>query len=416
MSEIVEQVSEDKALSDIRVLDLADQKGLYCTKLLADLGADVLKIEPPGGDPARSIGPFFHDETDPEKSLHFFHFNTSKRSITLNLDAAEGRDIFKRLARKADVLVETFEPGYLEQIGLGYGTLRELNPGLILTSITGFGQTGPWRSYKSCDLVALATGGLLYTCGWPDLPPVRMAGSQGYHMASAQAAAGTMMALFHRLVSGQGQHVDVSMQESVPVCLQTATMVYEKTGRVRERAGNERPQPEQPGQGIFPCQDGYVDIALLSGVSWWDRFVNWLDSEGAAADLKEEKWRDPSYRTRPEAIKHGNEVLKAFLTKHTKTEIFNGGQRKGVVVGPVNTPADIANDPVFKVRGFFTPVVHSELDSTLQYLGAPYRLSETPWRITRRAPLIGEHNTEVYEKEMGFSERELIRLKKSGII
>lgn len=394
------------ALSDLRVLDLADQKGQYCTKLLADLGADVIKVEPPGGDAARNIGPFFHDDLDPEKSLYFFHFNTSKRSVTLDLNSLEGQKSFKKLVQTADVLVETFQPGYLDGLGLGYETLEGLNPGLVMTSITGFGRTGPWSSYKSSDLVGMATGGMLYLCGWPEFPPQRMAASQAYYMASVQAAAGTLLAILHRRRAGKGQHVDVSMQQSIPVCLQNATQTFEKTGKVRVRTGNERLQPEQPGQGIFRCKDGYVDIGQLSGVALWERFVNWLESEGAVGDLKEAKWEDPFYRASPEAIESGNRVLKEFLARHTAADIFNRGQKSGVVIGPVNTPADIVNDPHFEHRDFFVPVEHPELGATLRYLGAPYKLSGTPWKIARRAPMIGEHNAEVYGEGFGFPARE----------
>ncbi|MCK4722097.1 MAG: CoA transferase, partial [Dehalococcoidia bacterium] len=198
---------QDALLGDIRVLDLADAKGVYCTKLLADLGADVIKIERPGGDPMRNIGPFFHDEPDPEKSLYWFHFNTSKRSITLNLETADGREVLKKLAKTADVMVETFSPGHLEQIGLGYQTLRELNPRLILTSITPFGQTGPYRDFEGSDMIAQAVGGLMYLPGFPEDPPCRIYGSQAYHSASVQAAVGTMIALYARELTGEGQQV-----------------------------------------------------------------------------------------------------------------------------------------------------------------------------------------------------------------
>ncbi|MBI4331606.1 MAG: CoA transferase [Chloroflexi bacterium] len=383
------------ALSGITVLDMADQKGAYCTKLLACLGADVIKIEPPEGDPTRNIGPFFHGERHPEKSLYFFLFNTNKRSITLDLQTPGGRDALKELASKADVLVETFPPGYLSGMALGFEALRKLNPALIVTSITGFGQTGPWKMYRSSDIVALATGGVLHECGSPDMPQ-RMAGSQAYHMGSVQAAAGTLLALYHRLSTGEGRHVDVSLQQSVPVCLQTSTMIYEKTGKVREREGR---QNTRAAQGIFQCKDGYVDIGQLSAFSWWDRLIRWLEDEGAAADLTEEKWQDPFYRTKPEAIDHINGVLAGFLAQLTKAEIFNRGQAKSVVIGAVNTPEEVVNDPQLKERDFFTPVDHPELGATLRYPGAPFRLSATPWSISRRAPLIGEHNSEVFGPE-----------------
>ncbi|MBI4333613.1 MAG: CoA transferase [Chloroflexi bacterium] len=388
----MKEVTPEGCLCGIRVLDLADQKGAYCTRLLADLGADVIKVEPPSGDPTRNVGPFLHDEPDPEKSLYFFLFNAGKRGVTLDIESAGGQATLKELVWQSDVLVETFQPGYLDRLGLGYGVLKILNPGLIMTSITGFGQTGPWKDYKSSDIVALAASGLLFECGWPGLPPVRMAGAQGHNLGSAQAAAGTIMALYQRLKTGQGQHVDVSLQQSATVGMQITVPAYGKTGNIRGREGDER---RLAAQGIFPCQDGFLDIAQLSAVSWWERFVKWLESENAAAELKEEKWEDPFYRTRPEAIEHVNEVLTAFFARNIKNELFRRGQDRGVVIGAVNTPEDIANDVQLKGRGFFVPVGHPQLGLTLQYPGAPVRLSETPLRISRPAPRLGEHNDEI---------------------
>lgn len=403
--------TQASALADVRVLDLAGPLGVYCTKLLADLGADVIKIEPPDGDPARNLGPFYHDKPHPEKSLYWFHMNTNKRSITLNLNLQAGKNIFKQLVTTSDIVVETFRPGYLEEKGLGYPTLYGLNSGLILTSITGFGQTGPWKNYKACDIVGLALGGLLHVCGFPDKPPIRMAGSQAYHQVSVQAAAGTLIALYHRLVTGKGQHVDVSMQQSIPICLQTRTIIYEKTRTLPKRIGEDR---TQAAYGIFPCKDGYIDIRIQ--LPNFEPLVKWMDSEGMAADLGETKWSDPFYRNTSEAIQHINEVLSAFLKTHTKREIYEEGQRRGLVIGPVNSVAEVVKDPPLEARQYFIELEHPELRASLKYLGAPYRLSETPWSLRRRAPLVGEHNSEIYQKELGFPRQELVSLKQTGVI
>lgn len=408
-----------QALAGIRAFDLADAKGQYCGKLLADLGADVIKVEPPGGDLTRNIGPFFQDEHLAEKSLFWFRFNTNKRSITLNLEHPEGRKILTRLIARTDIVIETYPPGYLDERGMGYLAMKEINRGLILTSITAFGQSGPWKNYKASDIVALALGGDLYPCGWPDLPPLTIAGSQAYHQVSSQAASATLIALFHRLRTGEGQHIDVSMQQSMPVNLQASTLVYENTGAIRKRVGNELLQQAQSvppaAQGIFPCKDGYIDIAQLSGITWWERFVEWLDAEGADGDLKEEKWQDPFFRSEPASVKHINDILGAFLRTRTKEEIFKSGQKRRVVIGPVNTPEDIAKDPYLLARSFFIPVDHEELGVTLPYIGPPYKLSGTPLAITRRAPLIGEHNSDIFEKELGITKKELIELKGAGV-
>ncbi|GAJ12047.1 unnamed protein product, partial [marine sediment metagenome] len=212
---MAEEEKTEGALSPCRVLDITDEKGLYCGKLLGDLGADVIKIERPGGDPARRIGPFYHDEPDPERSLFWFALNTSKRGITLDIESADGQEILKKLVKSADFVIESFPPGYLDKLGLSYSALEKLNPGIIMVSITPFGQTGPYKDYKAPDIVAWAMGGQTYLYGDPDRPPVRISHhSHAYLHAAAEAAVGAMMALYHREMTGEGQQVDISIQES----------------------------------------------------------------------------------------------------------------------------------------------------------------------------------------------------------
>ena len=425
---------QETLLGDIRVLDLADQKGVYCTKHLADLGADVIRIEPPGGDPMRAIGPFYHDEPDPEKSLYWFHFNTSKRGITLNLDNADGREIFKRLVKTADVVVETFPPGHMDEIGLGYSVLKELNPGLILTSITPFGQTGPYRHFKASDMVAQALGGLMYLAGFPEDPPCKLHGSQAYHSASVQAAVATIIALYARELTGKGQQVDVSMQESVLMSLETAMQHYDLRKEIRKRVSREA--PVVPGIGLYPCQDGHIWSYVVAGAgAGWDVIIDWLEGEGMAGDLRDPKWSEvfelmgniralvamvadpPALIARLEQFAHINEIVIAFLMKHTKKEIYDGAAPRRIMMIPAHTPQDIVESPQLEALGYFVEVEHPELGATLKYPGAPcYHIAEAPWRISRRAPLIGEHNAEIYEKELGFSREKLAILKQEGAI
>jgi len=425
---------QETLLGDIRVLDLADEKGVYCTKLLADLGADVIKIEKPGGDPMRHIGPFFHDEPDPEKSLYWFQFNTSKRSITLNIETADGRELFKRLASTADVVVETFPPGYLDEIGLGYSVLRELNPGLILTSITPFGQTGPYRDFAGSDLVAQAMGGLMYLAGFPEDPPHKLHGSQAYHSASVQAAVGTMMALYTRELTGRGQQVDVSLQESVLMALETAMQHYDLRKEIRRRTSRE--QPVVPGIGLYPCKDGHIWSYVVAGAgAGWEVILDWMESEGMVGDLKDPKWAEvfelmgnfralvalandpPALMARLEQFAHINEIVEAFLMKHTKREIFEAAAPRRIMMVPVQSPKDILENPQLQALGYFVDVEHPELGTTIKYPGAPYyHISDAPWRISRRAPLIGEHNSDIYEKELGLSKEQLAVLKQEGAI
>ncbi|MCJ7521460.1 MAG: CoA transferase [Dehalococcoidia bacterium] len=379
---------------------------MYCTKQLADLGADVIRIEPPGGDPVRSIGPFYHNQPDPEKSLYWFYFNTSKKSVTLNIESVDGREILKKLVKTSDVVVETFRPGYLDGIGLGYSSLKEINPGLIMTSITPFGQTGPYKDFKASDLIGLAMGGFLFICGWEDEPPTRVAGSQAYNMASVNACAATLIALYHRDMTDEGQYVDVSMQQCVAHSLQWVTQMYDLQKRIMVRSG-------RLGVPLQECSDGWANMIALFD---WDVFVAWLASVGEAADLADEKYKDMDYQIRPEVRQHITEVTDTFTKSHDKKWICEDGQKRHIIAIPCNNARDVVENPQLCERSFFADVEHAELGDTVKYPGAPYRLSETPWKIARRPPLIGEHNPEIYINELGFTQGELAALKEQGII
>ena len=385
---------KESALQGLRVLDLADEKGAFCTKLLADMGADVIKIEPPGGDSTRNIGPFVNDVPHPERSLYFWYHNTSKRGITLDLESNKGQEIFRKLVRTADVVVETFSPGYLKKLGLGYEALRKFNPRLIMTSITSFGQTGPYKDYKSCDLVASALGGQMYVCGAPDTPPLKPYGEQAYLVASLFGAIGTLLALHYRHFSGQGQHVDISMQECVAAVIEHVNVRYLYDQVVPKRQGSLQ---WNNAFRLFPCKDGYI---LLSLFQHWDTLIEWLESEGMAADLKEERWRHPEVRLK--GIGHIIQVLERWTRTHTVAELVEQGQLMHFPWAAVNSIAELWDNPQLRERGFFVEVLHAELGFSVPYPGAPYKFSQSPWRISRRAPLIGEHNEQVLERELGY--------------
>ena len=251
----------ESALSDIRVIDLTGETGAYATKLLADLGADVIRIEPPDGDPLRNVGPFWHDEGRADRGLYFFNLNTSKRSMTLGIADPKDREIFRKLAGTADVVVESFEPGVLDDFGLGYKGLSKIKPDIILTSITGFGQTGPHAHYKWSDIVGVAMSGMMTLAGDKEDPPNRPYGNQGYVCAGIDGAAGTMMALVHRDNTGQGQHVDVSMQEALSINQETAMMTWDMNKRIAARTF----LPEGPR---FAALDQYVDPDGGDPLAW----------------------------------------------------------------------------------------------------------------------------------------------------
>ncbi|MDO8672812.1 MAG: CoA transferase, partial [Dehalococcoidia bacterium] len=289
--------STDGPLSPYRVLELPGEAGLMCGKIMADLGADVIKIEPPGGDPSRSVGPFYHDEPDPEKSLYWFALNTNKRSITLDLQSNDGRDVFRRLVRTADFAIERFPPGQLDQSGIGFSSLQEINPRLILASITPFGQTGPYAGYKGSDIVAWAMGGYMHLCGEPDRAPLRISlAPQAYFHASAAAAAGCLIAHHYRERTGCGQHVDQSMQQPPAWMLTNTSQMWEFTHINQGRQGTWRQFGPVHVKTVFPCADGFIVWMLAGGVigaKGTRRMVEWMDSEGYAPEwLKVLKWEE----------------------------------------------------------------------------------------------------------------------------
>jgi crotonobetainyl-CoA:carnitine CoA-transferase CaiB-like acyl-CoA transferase len=423
------------ALDDIRVLDLAGEIGHYCTKLLADLGADVIKVEPPGGDPVRNLPPFYHDEADPQKSLYWLNLNTSKRSVTLNIEDAEGRKLLEKLVARADVVVESFEPGYLDGLGLGYEGLAGIKPDIVLTSITGFGQTGPHAHYKAPDIVGVAMAGIMWLAGDPQDPPNAPPWRQGYVSASIIAAAGTLTALYHRDVHGEGQHVDVSMQEALSIAQETAMQAWDMMEMLRNRTGAQTVlRIIIPGIGVYECQDGevYGFVGTPGGAPWSD-LLQWMIDDGAAEDLTEEPYHDfcmnlnmpfltglmrnpATIADNIQLLGHVDQVLRRFIGGKGKWEVYEGAQRRRLLFGIVSTPEDLVKNPQLLHRQWLTPVEHPELQDTLQYPGPPYRLSETPWAIRGRPPLIGEHNAEIYSGELGLKAEDLERLSAATVI
>jgi benzylsuccinate CoA-transferase BbsE subunit len=287
------EIAKASMLSGVRVLDLTDEKGFLCGKILGDLGADVIKVERPSGDPARRIGPFYNNLPDPEKSLHWFAFNSSKRGITLNLEGSEGQEIFRKLSRRADVVMESFSPGHMENLGLGYEALSAVNPRLIMTSITPFGQTGPRRHDKASDITLMAMSGLMCITGDSDKPPLRMCLDQSYSLAGAHAAVGTLLAFWHRRFSGEGQHVDVSIYECVVRANYWEPARWEFLKALPKRMGNQFARVRAAGRQLWRCKDGYVTWLLMggdSGARLTKAFVEWMDETGQAGIMKGIDW------------------------------------------------------------------------------------------------------------------------------
>jgi crotonobetainyl-CoA:carnitine CoA-transferase CaiB-like acyl-CoA transferase len=426
-SEQTRQTDQPAALAGYRVLDLSGEEGQFCGRMLAGLGADVIKIEPPEGDDVRRRGPFFHDRIHPEYSLRWFTLNAGKRGITLNLASADGQRLFRRLAERADVVIESFPPGYLDRLGLGYAALAAANPGLVFTSITGYGQTGPLSDTAWCDLVALATGGLMYVTGDPDRPPVRMLPPQSFFHGSAQGTAGTMLALYHREVTGAGQQIDVSMQEAIaytlegPGCLMGFwTLQGINIARLGERRqlGADTVVPI-----ILRCKDGWIASSGFLG-NTFPGVLAALREDGAAGDLEDERWARAAmfapvpgqWQTTQADLDHVYEIISAWMARHTKHEVYAAARRHRFLAYAVNDAADLLASEQLQARGYFVQVPHPELGEDLTYPGAPFRFSRTPWRFGPRAPLLGEHNAEVYGGELGLSTAELGTLLAARVI
>lgn len=382
-----------------RGLDLAGETGVYCGKLLADLGADIIKVERPGGDPARGIGPFYGDVPDPERSLSWYALNTSKRSIALDIETPEGREELKRLVATADFLVESFAPGYLDRLGLGYETLSGINPGIIFTSITPFGQTGPYRDLHVSDLVLWALGGMMNQCGYIDRAPLRMAVDQAYLQAGLHGAVGILLALHGRKRIARGQRVDVSAHEAVLRLGMASPLWWFHTGMVTERSGNrQRFSPRVAPLVVWPCQDGEVMFSVYGGVlgRLVKRLVDWMDESGDAGHLMDIKWDELDVlKITPEELKRIEGVFLAFFARHSKQELADEALKRRFALAPVNSIADVASDAQLRSRGFLVDVKHSGLDRSLLYPGAPFKFSATPCTTPGAAPRIGEHSAQI---------------------
>lgn len=398
------------ALSGYRVLDLADSKGAYCTKLLADLGADVIKIERPEGDPGRGIPPFVDDVPHPEKSLYFLHRNANKRGITLNLDISVGRNILKKLVKTADVLVENSPPDYMANLGLDYSVLSKINPALIIASITEFGHSGPYKYRKGSNLVDFALSGVMITSGYPGKEPCLLPGSPAYDSSSLHASVSIVAAIYMRGTTGQGQYIDTSVH------LTSRMGLYPWIVPNYSYALNPGAPPptSETRMGasiypVYPCKDGFIRVIALTPRQW-DALMRVL---GNPDILQTEEWRSFMYR-----IGNADDLyalMLEFTTKYTMLELFEAGRREGVPIAPILDIADFYNSPHTKAREFFIEVEHP-VAGKADYPGPPYKWTETLAVMKRPAPCLGEHNEEVYCQELGLSKDDLVALRGGGVL
>jgi crotonobetainyl-CoA:carnitine CoA-transferase CaiB-like acyl-CoA transferase len=386
-------------LSSYRVIDLADDTGIFCGRILGDLGADVIKVEPLSGDSARNIGPFHHDEHGAESSLYWQLYAINKRSVTLNIEASENRDSLLQLVRSSHFLVESFQPGYLDSLGLGYADLRRENPMLIYVSITPFGQTGPYRDLHATDMTGMALSGFMHLTGDEDRPPVRSTVPQFWTLGGAAGAAGAMVAHQQRRLTGVGQHVDVSCQQAVARTLSHAPQYWDLNRVNLKRRGPFRPVGDRAMRVNWECADGYVNFIQPGGVVGGRNMAAlcaWMDDEGFGVPLlSETDFGSIGFgMITVEILEAMNVGLGRFFQANTKGYLADGALKRRVLLFPVNTPADVYDYPQLAARNYFqriTPPTGDPYDT----LGMFVRSSAKPLGIRRRAPMLGEHTFEV---------------------
>jgi crotonobetainyl-CoA:carnitine CoA-transferase CaiB-like acyl-CoA transferase len=412
-------------LSPYRVLDLTTERGLLCGQILGDLGADVIKVEPPGGSPARRLAPFYQDIPDPNRSIYWWAYNRNKRSITLNLATGEGRELLYRLAARSHFLIESDNPGYLAMWQLGYRHLAAHNRALIYVSITPFGQDGPKANYADSDLIILAAGGPLLLGGDEDRPPIRVSVPQAYLHASADAAAAALIAHHERQRSGLGQHVDVSAQQSVTIATQANNLAYRLgADEARRMSGGIRLGSLRVPL-VWRAKDGYVTLGFLFGRQlgvFSQRLMNYLHELGICdAATRDKDWigygglllsgKEPMAE-----YERVVELIAQFVAQRTKAELLSAALERGLLIAPITTMNEVLKSPQLRSRQYWQVLEHPELGRYFPYPGPFARFSEAPIAYRQRPPLVGEHNHELYINELGLSETQLADLSRREII
>ena len=397
--------SPTSLLSGYRVLDLSSSMGAFCGKLLRDLGMDVIKVEPREGDATRREAPFAKGRTDREGSLRFAYLNAGKRSIRLNIAAESGRKLLLDLVARSDIVLEDFAPGYLSARNLGYEVLLERQNKLILVSLTGFGQDGPYAQFKTPDIVGNAMGGLLYISGDPQMTPCNPPETQSYYYASLFASYGVMLALWQREMRGIGAWIDASIQASMALHEHVA-FNYSAEGRVMKRAGSQH-QHNAPAN-LFQCKNGW--IALFVTQNHWPILLKvWEDHDPA---LDDPKWINSNLRR--QNADYINAQMTSFTSRFLKEDLAELMQKNGIPGLPVNSPSDFIKDPHIQAREFFGIVKHPVL-GTFAQPGCPFMV-DGKRDAPSAAPLLGQHNHEVFCGELGLSASELAVLAAEGVI
>ncbi len=392
-------------LDGVKVLDLSeDIAGSFCARLLADYGADVLKLEPPGGAALRRMGPFFGDDPHPERSLFFLVMNLNKKGATLNLETTTGRSLFKDLAQQVDVVIETFRPGYLDSIGLGYSELEQLNPGLVLTSITPFGQTGPYSQYQGEEIINYAMGMIMSISGVQGREPLKHGGFQAQYEGGLNGAAATSMALFMQDNTGQGQHIDVSITECVASTMMATQTMYPFMGGTQARRRSSGSMFGQP----MPCADGWIIVQPGGGASWED-----IAEFFEAPEMLETRFADQAQRSQ-----HGEEldhIVLDAIKDQNKWDLFPKAAQARMLFGLIQTPSELAKCPQLEARDFYREVEHPVIGK-IKVPAVLFNLSLTPYSVAVAAPTLGQHNQEIYVDGLGHTQQQFTRLRQLNVI
>jgi len=412
-------------LNGCRVLDLTTERGLLCGQILGDLGADVIKIEPPGGSAVRTLKPFFADEPGPERSVYWWAYNRNKRGVTLDLARDAGRDLLRKLVANADILIESDNPGDLAKYGLGYADLSAINPALVYVSITPFGQDGPKATYADSDLIVMAASGVLVLSGDDDRPPLRMSVPQAYLHACADAAGAALIAYYDRLHTGLGQQVDVAAQQSVSLAAQSTLLAASLSAdESRRMSGGVKLGPISVPL-VWEAKDGLVTCVFLFGSAlgvFTRKMMHYIHDHGFC----DQATRDKDWIAYGDMLLSGREpieeydrlkrVVANFLRSKTKAESFEIAREHGLLIAPLATIDDLLANPQFIAREYWQTIEDRELGLKSTYPGPFARFGKTPITYRRRPPRIGEHNREIFLDDLGLSAREFDDLSRHGVI
>jgi crotonobetainyl-CoA:carnitine CoA-transferase CaiB-like acyl-CoA transferase len=410
-------------LESTQVLDLTDEIGFLCGKILGDLGAEVIKVEPPGGAPSRQIGPYVDNEPGSERSLYWEAYNNNKKGITLDVTTNEGRELFEELVKTADFLVESFEPGFMDNLGLGYEALADITPELVYVSITPWGQEGPYSDFRASDLEMMAASGCMSVTGEADREPLRVSVPQSYMWAGMAGAMGALTAHYPRLISGRGQHVDTSGQAASIMALIHAPMFPPFTGENPRREGpfiSGRSTNRAKFRAIWPCKDGYLNFIVYGGKAGQHtnkQLVKWMDERDMAPDhLLEKDWSDfdVSILTQEE-LDRIEEPIGEFFETVTKEEFFRNVIERRILGYPVANAADIHADNQLRARDFWTTIEHPE-HGEIEYPGGFAKFSKDSCEVRQPAPLVGEHNTEVLGDKLGLDGETIEQLSDREVV